>query len=350
MPLFIPNVACIAQHIADKDLGISAIIDPGLPDRLAEAGLTMADAPGLPAFERTIVDGMLKGFAPQITIIETIGGLISAIEEILSSLPTEWPGIIAEKIAAPVIALLEMLADWLPPSIDSLLAIILAPLQQNGLLDLPALGFDLSAITDTLADIKAKFPDLDVSITMPLVPTPLFNPIELFGLTIAIPPIPMPAISMPDMPSISIPEGAMGAIKMALGIIQLPLKILDGILADIVFILANVINPVKMGEVLAKIVGLVAKLIPTPKMLMDLVQPLVPKADPSALLAIVTAVFGGVIHLVGDIIGIPMTIGEDGEPEIPVADQAALDEKQAAADQQIAIQAEIRRLAKLAEN
>jgi len=298
MPLFVPKIEEILTHIEQKELGITTAM--GLEFDPVGSGFS--------AFERTTVDGLLKGFDPQITIVTAIGGLMITAKNILTSIPTQWPGMIADGIITPVQNLLAMLANWMPPSMDSIISLLTAPLQDNGMLNFKAMGMDLEAL-------KAKMPHLNFGLG--LAPGKVFPDIDLFtslGLpTISLPSIPLPSInlpSMPSFPSIGLPDSVFGGIKMALGVIQMPLKILEGLLDTVMSILSNIVNPAKIPTALGLIASLPAKFIPNMSMLQGLIAPIVPGINPSTLTALVGAIFAAIMHLVGDVIGIDPSSSE----------------------------------------
>lgn len=236
MPIFVPNIPKLTNIFSTGTLGISNAMFASHP----EITLPNSNSPGLPNFEKTILKTMGVSFQPVITVIEVVGNILNAAQTLIQSPPTEWIDLIANNIAAPVADAVGLIANFLPPSVDSFSNLLLSPITTN--LQLPL--------------DKFYFPSAN------------WIPLENYESII----IPFPSFgnntnpSFPNYPGeASLPPN----LKVILGLVSFPVNFLLQVFEPIKLALESITDPTKIADTITTLLNLPSTLIPSPTELLN---------------------------------------------------------------------------------
>lgn len=233
MPIFIPDISYLTTVFTTGTLGIADQMFAGIPNFTPPT----VTSPGLPNFEKTMVETFSTTLAPVTTVIQAVGGILTAAQSLMESPPTEWIDIIATNIATPVADVISIISTLLPPDSNSIGNLILSPITIN--LKLPTEQFFFPA--SNFVPVPDIFPDLSI-------------PIPAFGNS-----------SNPNFPTSDGLPGLPPSIKTLLGIISFPISFIFSVFQPISDILGAITNPTTIGDAVTNLINLPATLIPTPE-------------------------------------------------------------------------------------
>lgn len=257
MPILVPDVIGLAETFDSGTLGISQeILGDDAPS---------VDEPGLTSFEKALVETVGATLQPVITVISAAGGVLVAAQEIVQNPNViEWPGIIAEKIAAPVADVVALMGTLMPPTADSLGNLVLAPVTAN-----------------------LKLPLNDYS-----VPAAEFSPVDAFPDV----KVPIPAMGdskKPAMPTVPGGPAIPPALNMLLAMVKVPINFMFQAFELVADIFSAILDPTKIADAITGLLELPSKLLPTLDNIVT--QVLTAMAVPAAALASVIETVTGFV-------------------------------------------------------
>lgn len=228
----VPDILCLTTIFSNGTVGIanSMLNVPG------NTVFPSSNEPGLPNFEKTIIKTFAVSFQPIITVIEAAGGILIAAQEIMQNPNVaEWPGIIADRIASPIVDALAIISSLLPPTPEAIGNLMLSPIMTN--LKLPIDNFYFPA--SSFKPLESIFPDLVI-------------PIPSFGTP-----------SKPEFPVIAGLPGVPPNLKVLLGIISFPLNFIFEVFEPIKLIFEAITNPTLLPQAVTDLIALPLNLMPT---------------------------------------------------------------------------------------